>query len=364
MSDRPEPLPQLAGINVYVPGEEAPSVGGRSYKMASNENPLGSSEQALAAYRAEAEKLWLYPDGGANALRKAIAEKHGLDADRIVCGAGSDEIFYMLARAYLAPGDESLSTRHAFAIYTVVGQISGATNVVVDEKDFVADVDAILAAVTPKTKIVWLANPNNPTGTYLSFDEIKRLHAGLSQSTLLVLDGAYAEYVRKNDYASGIELVSEFENVVITRTFSKIHGLAALRVGWAYAPRHVVDAINRVRGPFNVSRSAQAAAVAALGDGAFVEKSVAHNTAEMARLVQGLQDLGLETLDGVCNFVVVGFPDQDGKRPADALAFLKSRGITVRGLDGYAMPHHLRISVGTVEQNTAVLEELTAFLGA
>ncbi len=364
MSDRPEPLPQLAGIKVYVPGEEAPSVGGRSYKMASNENPLGSSEKALAAYRAEAEKLWLYPDGGANALRKAIAEKHGLDADRIVCGAGSDEIFYMLARAYLAPGDESISTKHAFAIYTVVGQISGATNVVVDEKDFVADVDAILAAVTPKTKMVWLANPNNPTGTYLSFDEIKRLHAGLSQSTLLVLDGAYAEYVRKNDYASGIELVSEFENVVITRTFSKIHGLAALRVGWAYAPRHVVDAINRVRGPFNVSRSAQAAAVAALGDGAFVEKSVTHNTAEMARLVQGLQDLGLETLDGVCNFVVVKFPDQDGKRPADALAFLKSRGITVRGLGAYSMPQHLRISVGTVEQNTAVLEELTAFLGA
>ncbi len=363
MSDRPEPLPQLAGIKVYVPGEEAPSVGGRSYKMASNENPLGSSEKALAAYRAEAEKLWLYPDGGANALRKAIAEKHGLDADRIVCGAGSDEIFYMLARAYLAPGDESISTKHAFAIYTVVGQISGATNVVVDEKDFVADVDAILAAVTPKTKMVWLANPNNPTGTYLSFDEIKRLHAGLSQSTLLVLDGAYAEYVRKNDYASGIELVSEFENVVITRTFSKIHGLAALRVvGLCAAPcggRHQPGArtVQRVQ-------SAQAAAVAALGDGAFVEKSVTHNTAEMARLVQGLQDLGLETLDGVCNFVVVRFPDQDGKRPADALAFLKSRGITVRGLGGYAMPQHLRISVGTVEQNTAVLEELTAFLGA
>ncbi len=362
MSDKPEALPQLADIHVYVPGEEAPSVGGRSFKLASNENPLGSSKAALEAYRAEADKLWLYPDGGANKLRAALAEKHGLDADRIVCGAGSDEIFYMLARAYLAEGDESISTKHAFAIYTVVGQISGAKNIVVDEKDFVADVDAILAAVTPKTKMVWLANPNNPTGTYLPFDEIKRLHAGLPKSALLVLDGAYAEYVRKNDYASGIELVSEFENVVITRTFSKIHGLAALRVGWAYAPRHVIDAINRVRGPFNVSRAAQAAAVAAVQDTGFVETSIAHNDAEMKRLADGLNALGLETLDGVCNFVVAKFPDADGKRPADALAFLKSRGITVRGLSGYAMPEHLRITVGTTEQNTAVLEELAAFL--
>lgn len=363
MSDKPEALPQLEAIKVYVPGEEAPEVHGRSYKLASNENPLGSSQAAKEAYRAEADKLWLYPGGGANELRAAIAEKHGLDADRIVCGAGSDEIFYMLARAYLAPGDESISTKHAFAIYTVVGQISGAKNVVVEEKDFVADVDAILNAVTDKTKIVWLANPNNPTGTYLSFDEIKRLHAGLPKSVLLVLDGAYAEYVRKNDYASGIELASEFENVVITRTFSKIHGLAALRVGWAYAPRHVIDAINRVRGPFNVSRVAQTAAVAAVKDAAFVQKSVEHNEAEMKRLVEGLNALGLETIDGVCNFVVAKFPDEDGKRPGDALAYLKARGITVRGLGGYAMPEHLRITVGTKEANTAVLEELAAFLG-
>ncbi len=362
MSEKPEALPQLEGIHIYVPGEEAPSVNGRSYKLASNENPLGSSARALEAYRAEAAKLWLYPDGGANKLRAALAEKHGLDADRIVCGAGSDEIFYMLARAYLAPGDESISTRHAFAIYAVVAQMSGAKSVVVDEADFHADVDAILAAVTPKTKIVWLANPNNPTGTYLPFDEIKRLHAGLPKSVLLVLDGAYAEYVRKNDYASGIELASEFENVVITRTFSKIHGLAALRVGWGYAPRHVVDALNRVRGPFNVSRAAQVAAVAAAGDAGFVETSLAHNDQEMRRLTDGLNALGLETLDGVCNFVVAEFPDEDGKRPGDALAFLKARGITVRGLGGYAMPEYLRITIGTVEANTAVLEELATFL--
>ena len=234
----------------------------------------------------------LYPDGAARELKAALAKKHGLDPSRLVLGAGSDDIFLMLGRAYLGPGDESINTKHAFAIYAIIAQQQGAKVVEVGEDNFTADVDAILKAVTPKTKIVWLANPNNPTGTYLPYDEVKRLHAGLPPHVLLVLDGAYAEFVKKNDYASGIELASQFGNVIITRTFSKLYGLAGLRVGWGYAPPHVVDAIERVRMPFNVSLPAQAAAIAALEDDAFTEESLAHNEREMVRLAGWAEGAG------------------------------------------------------------------------
>jgi len=362
MTEKPKPLPQLAKVNVYVPGE-APKPGkGPSYKLASNENPLGASPKAQAVYREMAGKLEIYPDGGAGALKAAIAKKHGLDAARIIVGAGSDEIFLMLGRAYLGPGDESICTRHAFAIYAIIGQQQGSTVIEVAEKDFVADVDAILKAVTPKTKIVWLANPNNPTGTYLPYDEVKRLHAGLPPSVLLVLDGAYAEFVRKNDYASGIELASQFDNVILTRTFSKLYGLAGLRLGWAYAPAHVIDALERVRMPFNVNLIAQAVGIAALEDDAFVEESLAHNDRELARLTAGLRALGLEVMESVGNFCVVKFPEAKGKTAAEALAYLKDRGVTVRGLGAYRMPNHLRVSVGTVAGNDAVLTHLKAFL--
>ncbi len=362
MTDKPKPLPQLAKVNAYVPGE-APRPGkGPSYKLASNENPLGASPKAKAVFAEMAGKLEIYPDGGAGALKAAIAKKNGLDAARIIVGAGSDEIFLMLGRAYLGPGDETISTKHAFAIYAIIAQQQGATAIEVDEKNFTADVDAILKAVTPRTKIVWLANPNNPTGTYLPYDEVKRLHAGLPSSVLLVLDGAYAEFVRKNDYASGIELASQFDNVILTRTFSKLYGLAGLRVGWAYAPAHVIDALERVRMPFNVNLIAQAVAIAALEDDAFTEKSLAHNDKELPRLIAGLRALGLEVLESVGNFCVVKFPEAKGKTAAEALAYLKEHGVTVRSLAGYRMPQYLRISVGTVEGNDAVLSRLKAFL--
>ena len=363
MTDRPKPLPQLAGVNAYVPGEAPKYLGGPSYKLASNENPLGASPKAKAVYAELASKLEIYPDGTAKDLKAAIAKKHGLDASRLVVGAGSDEVFLMLGRAYLGPGDESICTAHAFAIYAIIAQQQGSKIIEVAEKDFTADVDAILAAVTPKTKIVWLANPNNPTGTYLPYDEVKRLHAALPSNVLLVLDGAYAEFVRKNDYASGIELVSQFENVMLTRTFSKLYGLAGLRVGWAYAPAHVVDAIEKVRMPFNVNLTAQAVAIAALEDDAFTEESLAHNDRELPRLVGELRALGLEVIDGVGNFCVARFPETKGKTAAEALQFMKERGVTVRGLGGYKMPNHLRISVGTVEGNNAALKLLKEFLG-
>jgi len=363
MTDRPKPLPQLAGVNAYVPGEAPKYTGGPSYKLASNENPLGASPKAKAVYAEMAAKMEIYPDGGARDLKAAIAKKHGLDPNRLVVGAGSDEIFLMLGRAYLGPGDESICTLHAFAIYAIIVQQQGSKIIEVPEKNFTADVDAILAAVTPKTKIVWLANPNNPTGTYLPYDEVKRLHGGLPSHVLLVLDGAYAEFVRKNDYASGIELVSQYENVVMTRTFSKLYGLAGLRVGWGYAPAHVVDAIERVRMPFNVNLTAQAVAIAALEDEAFTEESLAHNDRELPRLVAGLKELGLEVIDGVGNFCVAKFPETKGKTAAEALAYMKEHGVTLRGLAGYRMANHLRISVGTVAGNDAALKHLADFLG-
>lgn len=362
MTDQIKPLPQLAAVKAYVPGEAPAYTGGPAYKLASNENPLGASPLAKAAYAALADKLEIYPDGAARDLKAAIAGKYGLDAARIMVGAGSDEIFLMLARAYLGPGDESISTEHAFAIYAIIAQQQGARVIETPEKNFTADVDAILSAVTPRTKIVWLANPNNPTGTYLPYEQVMRLHAGLPANVLLVLDGAYAEFVRRNDYASGIELVSQNGNVVITRTFSKLFGLAGLRVGWGYGPAHVVDAIERVRMPFNVSLAAQTAAIAALEDEAFTQASLEHNDRERLRLASGLRALGLELIDGVGNFCVAHFPRIPGRTAVEALAYLKAHGVTVRGLGGYRMPDHLRVSVGTEDGNTALLQHLKDFL--
>jgi len=360
MTERPQPLPQLANVKPYVPGEAPKYTGGPSYKLASNENPLGCSPKARAVYESLSGKLELYPEGGAGALKAAIAKRYGLDPARIVTGAGSDEIFLMIARAYLGQGDETISTEHAFAIYTIIGQQSGATCIEVPEKNFTADVDAILAAVTPKTKIVWLANPNNPTGTYLPYEDVKRLHAGLPPRVMLVLDGAYAEFVRKNDYAAGIELVSQFENVVMTRTFSKLHGLAGLRLGWAYAPAHIVDAIERVRMPFNTNLVVQAAGIAALEDEAFIQQSLEHNDRELARLTRELRAMGLGVMDSVGNFVVVEFAD--AKTATAALEYMKHRGVTLRGLAGYRMADRLRISVGTVAGNDAALAGIKDFL--
>lgn len=363
MSDKPKPLPQLAKVIAYVPGA-APNPGkGPSYKLASNENPLGCSPKAKAAFGEYSDRLEIYPDGAAHALKKAIAHRYGLDPERLITAAGSDEIFLMLARAYLGPGDESIATKHAFAIYAILTQQQGAKMVEVAEDNFTADVDAIIKAVTPKTKIVWLANPNNPTGTYIPFEDVKRLHAALPPHVLLVLDAAYAEYVRKNDYAAGIELVSQFDNVLMTRTFSKVYGLAGLRLGWAYAPSNVVEAVEKVRMPFNVNLVAQHVGIAAIEDDAFIEQSLEHNEKELKRLVAGVKKLGLEVIEGVCNFTVVKFPDTKGKTAAEAYAHLKDHGVTVRGLTAYHMPNYLRVSVGTVAGNDAFLTHLKSFLG-
>ncbi len=356
----PRPLPNIEEIIPYVPGLAADE----GYKLSSNENPLGCSPKATAALQDAISDLATYPDGGANRLRTAIGKRYGVDAARIICGAGSDEIFQMLARAFLQPGDEVIQSAHAFLVYRLVTQQAGATMISVPETDLCADVDAMLAAVTGKTKIVFLANPNNPTGSYLPFEEVRRLHAGLRGDILLVLDAAYAEYVTLNDYSSGLEMAGSYENVLMTRTFSKIHGLAALRLGWAYGPQAIIDTLNRVRGPFNVSMPAQVAGIAALEDEAFASRSAQFNNDELARVAPLIAKAGLTVFPSVANFLLIRFPDVEGKRSHDANTFLKNRGLTVRGVAPYGLKDCLRISIGVREANDQVVRALTDFMSA
>ena len=360
---RPQPRAGVLDIDPYVPGKSAAPGVARVFKLSSNETPLGPSPQAKAAYLKVAEHLEDYPDGSARPLREAIGRAFGLDPNRIVCGAGSDDLLNLIADAYLSDGDEAIHTTHGFLVYPIATLGSGAKPVVAAETNFTADVDAILAALSPHTKIVFLANPNNPTGTYIPFDEVKRLHQGLPPNVLLVLDAAYAEYVRRNDYESGIELVATSENVVMCRTFSKIHGLAALRLGWLYGPASVVDAINRIRGPFNVNAAALAAGIAAIEDSAHVEASRAHNETWLAWLTEAIGKLGLEVTPSVANFVLIHFSATPGKTAAEADTFLSARGLILRRVVAYHLPNCLRMTVGGEEANRLVVTALTEFLG-
>lgn len=358
---RPVPKPGVLDIAPYVPGAGGAS-GARVFKLSSNESPLGASPAAREAYLRAAEKLALYPDGAAEALRTAIAARYGLKSGNIVCGAGSDELLQLLAHAYLGPGDEAIYSQFGFLVYPIAIRANGATTVVAPERDHRADVDAMLARVTARTRMVFLANPNNPTGTYLPFSEVRRLHAGLPRDVLLVLDAAYAEYVRRNDYESGIEMVATFDNVVMTRTFSKIYGLAALRLGWAYCPAHVADVLNRIRGPFNVSAPAIAAGAAAVADQDFVEKARAHNDRWIDVLSDEIRRLGLDVTPSVGNFLLVHFPESGSRSAAEADIFLQSHGLVLRRMEAYGLPRALRLSVGSEEANRAVIEALRSFM--
>jgi histidinol-phosphate aminotransferase len=362
-SRAPRPRSGVLDISPYVPGKSVLDGDYKVIKLSSNEMPFGPSPRAIEAYRAAAETLFRYPDGSARRLREAIGRTYGLDPERIVCGAGSDEVLNLLAQAYLGPGDEAIISEHGFLVYRIAILARGATPVVAPEKDLTADVDAILACVTPRTRMVFLANPNNPTGTYLSFDEVKRLRAGLPDDVLLVLDAAYAEYVRANDYEAGIELVATTHNTVMTRTFSKIYGLASLRLGWAYCPPGVADALNRIRGPFNVSGPAIAAGIAALADQAQVERVATHNELWRRRMADALTELGLGVTPSVANFLLIHFPRGDGRSAAEADRFLHEHRIILRRVDEYGFPEALRMTVGTEEDNRAVLAALTSFMG-
>lgn len=362
MSPRPIPRPGLLDIEPYVPGRSAAPGVAKVHKLSSNETPLGPSPRAAQAFTAAAERLALYPEGSAAALREAIAAKYGLDPARIVCGAGSDELLSLLAYAYLGPGDEGIFTEHGFLVYRIAILAAGAAPVVAPERNLTADVDAILGLVGPRTRMVFLANPNNPTGTYLPFGEVKRLQAALPPHVLLVLDGAYAEYVRRNDYGAGLELVAETANTVMTRTFSKIHGLAALRLGWMVGPPAVVDAVNRIRGPFNVSGPGIAAGVAAIQDDVHLAAAVAHNDRWLPWLAERIAALGLTVTPSAANFLLITFPDEAGRSAADADAFLLRRGLVLRRVSAYGLPHALRLTVGPEEANRLVVETLAEFM--
>ncbi len=359
-----KPRPGILDIAPYVGGESALPGRTRIIKLSSNENPLGASPRAIAAYRAEAERLHLYPDGHATALREAIGRLHGLDPDRIACGAGSDELLALLARAYVGPGDEVIFTEHGFAMYPIITRSVGATPVVAPETDLTASVDAILDAVTPRTRLVFIANPNNPTGSYLSAEEMARLRRGLPEQALLVVDAAYAEYVTRNDYDAGVRLVDAWPNVVMTRTFSKIHGLAALRLGWCYGPAEVIDVLHRVRGPFNVSAPAIAAGVAAVEDTSHAAESCRHNAEWLPWFSEQCRALGLTVPPSVGNFVLVRFPDIPGRDAEAALRHLNARGIIPRRMGGYGLPDSLRITIGRAEDMRAVVDALAQFAPA
>ena len=360
--DAPRPNPGILDIAPYIPGTSKLPGEGPVIKLSSNETPFGPSPKAIEAFRANAGELQLYPDGSARELREAIAGRYGMDAASIVCGAGSDELLNLLANAYLAPGDEAIYTKHGFLVYPIAIRANGATPVVADEMELTANVDAILDKVSDKTRMVFLANPNNPTGTYLPFEEIKRLQRELRPDILLVLDAAYAEYVEQKDYEAGMKLVADCNNVVMTRTFSKIYGLAALRIGWACCPPAIADVLNRIRGPFNLSSAAISAGAAAINDRPFMQEARAHNKVWRDWVSGECKALGLEVTPSVAHFVLIHFPDDPDRNAHKADDYLLSQRIVLRRVDSYHLPNALRMTIGSKDECRATLTALKHFM--
>ena len=353
------PRPEILDIHPYTPGVSKIEGAGRVVKLSSNEGAFGVPPGVAEAVAASAGEFHRYPDGSAFALRAAIGARFGLDPERILCGAGSDDFLYLLCHIFGGPGTELIMTEHGFSIFDIAGRLAGCRVIKVPERQRTTDVDAILAAVTPATRLVFVANPNNPTGTFIPTAETERLRQTLPAHVVLVMDAAYAEYVERPDYDPGIGLVNTTGNTVMTRTFSKIFGLGGLRLGWIYAPPEIIDLLNRARSPFNVSLAAHEAGLAALAAQGWLEKSRAHNNAERARMTKTLHDAGLPITPSETNFVLadLGFPAR-----ADAAAnFLLARGIIVRRVGGYDLPQCLRITVGLTAENDLLIEALTAF---
>jgi len=358
----PQAKTWIGDLDPYVPGRTAVAGVKHPVKLSSNESVFGPSPKAVAAYQAAANALVRYPDGGSTDLREALAAFHGIEADRIVCGAGSDDILTLLIQAYVGPGDEVLHSRYGFMIYPIQAKAVGGTPVYVPNKDWAADVDGILAAVTARTKIVFIDNPNNPTGAYLPASEIERLHAGLPGHIVLVLDAAYAECVTADDYACGMNLARTKANVITTRTFSKQYALAGLRIGWGYGAPQIIDALNRIRLVFNVNVPAQHAALAALEDQDHLQASQAFNAEGRDYLTARLTAMGLDVVPSQTNFVLIGFPTEAPFRAADANDYLTKHGYLLRYLPGMGLVDHLRMTIGTAQDNAAVCMLLEAFL--
>ena len=355
----PQPRADVLRISAYVGGESKIPGVNRIVKLSSNEGAFGPPPAAQAAFARVAAEIHRYPDGGSAELRRAIGARFGLPPERIVCGTGSDELIQHLCLIYGGPGTDIIMSMHGFSMYQIAGTYAGSRVLKTPERNLTADVDAMLAAVSPATRIVFLANPNNPTGSLLPQSEVERLRHGLPDEVLLVLDAAYAEYVARPDYDAGAKLVDAGDNTVMLRTFSKVFGLGGMRVGWAYAPPGVVDALNRVRGVFNVNIAAQAAAVAALAEPGWVERSVAHTAEWREKLRAALEAAGIKTWPSEGNFFLADFAT--AARADAANAWLKSRGIIVRAMGSYDLPHCLRITVGTAEECAMVADALRDF---
>jgi len=360
----PVPKPWVMAIAPYVPGRSTGDDGRKLVKLSANENPLGTSTAARAALEVESRSLDRYPDPGASILREAVAAKYGLDPARVIYGTGSDDILHLAAGAFAGQGDEVVFVRYGFAVYEIAARRVGATPVVAPDKDYATDIDAVLACVTDRTRIVFIANPNNPTGTFAPRAEIARLHAALPPNVLLVLDQAYAEYLTPEEDDAGLALAMTAPNVLVTRTFSKIYGLAAERIGWGYASAAIIEALHRIRLPFNVTTAGQRAAVAALHDDAFVDAARAHNAqwrAWLANEVASLGNKGLRAVPSHANFLLVLF---EGDVSAEqAYKGLMDRGYIVRWLPGQGLPHGLRMTIGTEEETRGLVAALRDVVG-
>jgi histidinol-phosphate aminotransferase len=356
----PSPRPEILTIDPYVAGESELPGANRTVKLSSNEGAFGVPPSARAAIVNAAEETYRYPDGGAKRLRAALGKRWGLNPEQIVCGAGSDDLLYQFCLSYGGPGRDIIMSAHGFSIYEIAGTYAGSRVIKVPERHLTADLDAMLAAVSPATRLVFLANPNNPTGSMVPAGEVARFRAALPPEVLLVLDAAYAEYVTHPAYDAGTKLVDATENTVMTRTFSKIYGLGGMRIGWCYAPPSIVDVLNRVRGPFNVSVAAQAAAIAALAEPGWVENGCAHNAAYRPKLAAGIEATGLKVWPSEGNFVLVDLGTTEAANAADG--FLRSSGIIVRKVGGYGLPHCLRVTVGTAEEVGLVVDAFAEFM--
>ncbi|MEM9056869.1 MAG: histidinol-phosphate transaminase [Pseudomonadota bacterium] len=351
----PTPNPHLLKIVPYIAGESVIPGFDEPAKLSSNESPLGPAPAAVEAFNARATSLHRYPDGPATALREALADAHDLVPEHIVCSSGSEELIHLLARSYAGPGDEVLFSQYGFLAYRIAATAAGATPVVAEETNFTADVDALLAAVSPKTRIVYLANPNNPTGTFLPAADIERLRNGLRDDILLVLDAAYSEYVMRDDYEAGDAYV-ERGNTVVLRTFSKIHALGGMRIGWCHSSEEIALVLHRIRCVFNVNLAAQHAAIAAVRSTDHVERSREHNARWLPWLSAGFEDLGLCVSPSLGNFVLVHFADEAHSQAADEL--LRANGIIVRPVANYGLGQCLRVTVGLEAENRKLIEVL------
>ena len=357
---KPEPKKYLNAIKAYKGGLSKIEGVDKIFKLSSNENPFGPSSNAILEYEKIANDLGLYPDSSNSELKLAISHKYKIDSDRIICGCGSDEILHLLARVYLNEGNEGLISENAFAVYPLAIQGSGATVIRAKEEDFQPNIDNFIASLTEKTKIIYIANPNNPTGSYINFDEIKRLYDSISDDVLLVIDAAYSEYVEENDYSIGFDLAKESENIVITKTFSKAFGLAGLRVGWAYCPKKIAERLDILKVPFSVNSAAQMAAISALKDDDHINFSVEHNSKWKKILKDSFTDIGLIVYPSQCNFLLVEFVDSFKVSAKEAYQILCSKGIIVREMEEYNLPNCLRISIGKEEANLLLLETVNA----